>query len=360
MNLHLIGYTTCPSQYTPTPPPDKADKGNGIAQSTYDNALKEIMPFMEEGGSTPNLSNLKHFRTAKEGVATTIDKLSIPPPLNYHQLSKKKKRIAEIVKEVLILKDIVVDGMHRNLTPPQGITSARDGQVFKEPEAGILKPKIDDKYHFELKGQFLKELRDNAFSGSNHEDANEHIEKVLQNVDLFHIPNITQDQTRSTETSNGLAAIQAQLNNLSKEIKTVNEKVYAAQVGLMENIDGYRDQDMGDVIFREPLCKASCVEARRFNKLITIHNGNANVTYQMARSHPSRSLDHPCSRVLPSCEVVTLGPAGPHFLEHNIMHQSCGSCVVAAATVGIPASGFAAVKAVLKPERLKVDKARNE
>ncbi|GKD15934.1 hypothetical protein Tco_1205092, partial [Tanacetum coccineum] len=36
---------------------------------------------------------------------------------------------------------------------------------------------------------------------------------------------------RSTKTSNGLAAIQAQLNNLGREIKKVNEKVYAAQVG---------------------------------------------------------------------------------------------------------------------------------
>nr|GEY26612.1 hypothetical protein [Tanacetum cinerariifolium] len=170
--------------------------------------------------------------------------------------------------------------------------------------------------------QFLKELRDNAFSGSDHEDANKHIEKVLEIVDLFHVPNITQDQimlqifpmsligatsrwlrnkpsgsiktwedlkikflikycpptqtakkmeeinnfqqepdetlyqtavdakvaiqemdeyshkwhnrtsrTRSTKTSDGLAAIQAQLNNLGREIKKVNKKVYAAQVG---------------------------------------------------------------------------------------------------------------------------------
>ncbi|GJS75035.1 hypothetical protein Tco_0724916 [Tanacetum coccineum] len=235
--------------------------------------------------------------------------------------------------------------------------------------SGIARPKIDEKYSFKLKGQFLKELRDNTFSGSNHEDANGHIEKVLKIVDFFHIPNITQDQvmlrafpmsltgaasrwlrnkpsgsittledlktkflskycppactakkmkeinnfpqepdetlyqawerfkellmkcpqyyltkmqevilfyngldvqtrqildskgaipsktvadakvaiqemaeysqkwhnetsrTRSTETSDGLAAIQAQLNNLGREIKNVNEKVYAAQVG---------------------------------------------------------------------------------------------------------------------------------
>ncbi|GJS57637.1 hypothetical protein Tco_0652421 [Tanacetum coccineum] len=36
---------------------------------------------------------------------------------------------------------------------------------------------------------------------------------------------------RSTETSDGLGAIQAQLNNLRREIKKANEKVYAAQVG---------------------------------------------------------------------------------------------------------------------------------
>ncbi|GKD30781.1 hypothetical protein Tco_1241559, partial [Tanacetum coccineum] len=60
--------------------------------------------------------------------------------------------------------------------------------------SGVFRPKIEDKDHFELKGQILKELRDNTFSGSDHEDMNEHIEKVLEIVDLFHIPNITQDQ----------------------------------------------------------------------------------------------------------------------------------------------------------------------
>nr|GEU57645.1 hypothetical protein [Tanacetum cinerariifolium] len=38
-------------------------------------------------------------------------------------------------------------------------------------------------------------------------------------------------KTRSTETSDGLVAIQAHLYNLKREIKKVNEKVYAAQVG---------------------------------------------------------------------------------------------------------------------------------
>ncbi|GJW98559.1 reverse transcriptase domain-containing protein [Tanacetum coccineum] len=169
-----------------------------------------------------------------------------------------------------------------------------------EYRLGIARPKIDDKALFELKGQFLKELRDNTFSRLDHEDANEHIKKVLKIVDLFHIPESrwlrfkellmrcpqhyltdtqevilfykglevptrqildskgaiptmtaanarvaiqemaehskkwhdrTSTMTRSTETSDGLAAIQVQLNNLGREIKKVNEKVYAAQVG---------------------------------------------------------------------------------------------------------------------------------
>ncbi|GKF12869.1 hypothetical protein Tco_0050795, partial [Tanacetum coccineum] len=60
--------------------------------------------------------------------------------------------------------------------------------------SGVARPKIEDRDNFELKGQFLKELRTNSFSGSDHEDANEHIEKVLETIDLFHIPNITIDQ----------------------------------------------------------------------------------------------------------------------------------------------------------------------
>ncbi|GKE19417.1 nucleobase-ascorbate transporter 12, partial [Tanacetum coccineum] len=153
----------------------------------------------------------------------------------------------------------------------------------------ITGPKIITDTHFKLKRQFLIELRNDTFSGSEHEDANEHIEKVLEIIDLFHILNITQVQimlqafpevilfynwldvptrqildskgaiptkttanvkvaiqkmdeysqkwhnvklrTRSTKTSNGLAAIQAQLNSLEREIKKVNKKVYDAQMG---------------------------------------------------------------------------------------------------------------------------------
>ncbi|GKB74729.1 zf-CCHC domain-containing protein [Tanacetum coccineum] len=74
---------------------------------------------------------------------------------------------------------------------------------------------------------------------------------------------------------------------------------------VVENMDCYRDQDMGDVIFGEPFCKASCVEARRFDRLITIHNGNDNVTYQMTRSHPrfKHLSNAQCNKIRPLLKI---------------------------------------------------------
>ncbi|GJR97323.1 hypothetical protein Tco_0269497 [Tanacetum coccineum] len=64
----------------------------------------------------------------------------------------------------------------------------------KDYGSGIARPKIDEKARFKLKGQFIKELRDNTFTGSDNEDSNENIENVLEIVDLFHIPELTQAQ----------------------------------------------------------------------------------------------------------------------------------------------------------------------
>ncbi|GJZ95563.1 zf-CCHC domain-containing protein [Tanacetum coccineum] len=60
-------------------------------------------------------------------------------------------------------------------------------------------------------------------------DAKIAIQEMVEYSQKWH--NGTSSRTKSTKTSNGFAAIQAQLNNLGREIKKVNEKVYASQVG---------------------------------------------------------------------------------------------------------------------------------
>ncbi|GJS59361.1 RNA-directed DNA polymerase, eukaryota, reverse transcriptase zinc-binding domain protein [Tanacetum coccineum] len=77
------------------------------------------------------------------------------------------------------------------------MTKSMEQYISKTREnygSGVIRPTINQDTPFELKGQFLKKLHDNTFSGSEHEDANEHIEDVLEIVDLFHILKVTQDQ----------------------------------------------------------------------------------------------------------------------------------------------------------------------
>ncbi|GJU99583.1 hypothetical protein Tco_1328854 [Tanacetum coccineum] len=64
--LNLFQATS--SEFSPTPPKDKS-KGNGIATEV---PIKEIIPYMEEGGSNPKMSNLRSFGTS-DGQMTNED-----------------------------------------------------------------------------------------------------------------------------------------------------------------------------------------------------------------------------------------------------------------------------------------------
>nr|GEX91426.1 hypothetical protein [Tanacetum cinerariifolium] len=67
-----------------------------------------------------------------------------------------------------------------------------------------------------------------AIPSKNAADAKVAIQEMAEYSQKWH--NGT-SKTKSTETFDGLAVIQVQLNNLGREIKKVNKKVYAAQVG---------------------------------------------------------------------------------------------------------------------------------
>nr|GEY75744.1 hypothetical protein [Tanacetum cinerariifolium] len=80
---------------------------------------------------------------------------------------------------------------------------------------------------------------------------------------------------------------------------------------VVENMNGYRDQDMGDIILGELFYKASCVKAKRFDGLITIRNDSDNVTYQMARSRPrfKHLSNAQCNKIKMLLKgVLNLGP----------------------------------------------------
>ncbi|GKD97421.1 hypothetical protein Tco_1381318 [Tanacetum coccineum] len=54
---------------------------------------------------------------------------------------------------------------------------------------------------------------------------------------------------------------------------------------VLEDIDAYRDEGMGDVIFGEPFLREVGINTKRFEGIITLYNNDDEVTYQMVRSH---------------------------------------------------------------------------
>ncbi|GJR53224.1 putative reverse transcriptase domain-containing protein [Tanacetum coccineum] len=74
---------------------------------------------------------------------------------------------------------------------------------------------------------------------------------------------------------------------------------------ILENMDAHRDEGMGDVIFGELILREVGINAKRFKGMITIYNGNEEVTYQMVRSHPrfKHHTNEQCNKILPLLKV---------------------------------------------------------
>ncbi|GKA37078.1 hypothetical protein Tco_0723643, partial [Tanacetum coccineum] len=74
---------------------------------------------------------------------------------------------------------------------------------------------------------------------------------------------------------------------------------------VLEDMDAYRDEGMGDVIVGEPFLREVGIKARWFDGIITIYNGNDEVTYEMVRSHPrfKHHTNKQCNKIPPLLKV---------------------------------------------------------
>ncbi|GKA26798.1 hypothetical protein Tco_0712907 [Tanacetum coccineum] len=68
--------------------------------------------------------------------------ISLPPELSTFEVSidaRKRKRSSEIPHEVFVKENVVVDGMHRNIIPPQGSLKGRQkGLVIRSQIRDLL------------------------------------------------------------------------------------------------------------------------------------------------------------------------------------------------------------------------------
>ncbi|GJY75263.1 hypothetical protein Tco_0480379 [Tanacetum coccineum] len=92
---------------------------------------------------------------------------------------------------------------------------------------------------------------------------------------------------------------------------------------VLEDMDAYRDKGMGDVIFDEPFLRETGIKARQFEGMITIYNGDNEVTYQMARSY-SRFKHHTneqCNKITPLLKVSDEDKK--NGISHSYQKQKC-------------------------------------
>ncbi|GJR50274.1 hypothetical protein Tco_1400795 [Tanacetum coccineum] len=123
----------------------------------------------------------------------------------------------------------MAEGEIDNLTMEQYLALTRGNQA-----PGVVKPKIRGNVNFEIKSQFMRELREDTLSGNKNGYAHEHVEWVLDIVSLFNIPGVTHDAVmlrvfRITLTGAAKRLGKAYLDkdcSLNKEVKSVEEVMY--------------------------------------------------------------------------------------------------------------------------------------
>ncbi|GJZ36269.1 hypothetical protein Tco_0582086, partial [Tanacetum coccineum] len=114
---------------------------------------------------------------------------------------------------------------------------------------------VNGKNAYELKGKFLDDLHNNAFSGTNGEEAVEHIEYFLRLVDPIDLPNVNQDKLRVLVFPISLDywKMGSDDNDLTNEKGSDHEDEYSSDVDETAKIFKIEDNLLD---YETPLCKA--------------------------------------------------------------------------------------------------------
>ncbi|GJT49598.1 hypothetical protein Tco_0975755 [Tanacetum coccineum] len=105
-----------------------------------------------------------------------------------------KDSVKNVKKDIDEIKTINIELEHKDdvdintLTMEQYLAWVKDGI-----RPGVVKPKIGNDVEFEINSNFMRELRRKLFKGTDDEDANEHVRKVLEIADLLYFPGDTHD-----------------------------------------------------------------------------------------------------------------------------------------------------------------------
>ncbi|GKA14397.1 pyruvate dehydrogenase (acetyl-transferring) kinase, mitochondrial [Tanacetum coccineum] len=137
--------------------------------------------------------------------------------------SEHIERVLEIV-DLFTTSDVTQDQLMLCVFPIT-LTGAASRWLRNEPAGSITTWEI-------LKGNFLSKYCPPSRTAKKMEEINNfHMQEVILYYKGLDVPTRKILDSKGMIHSDGLAAIQAQLNNIGREIKKVNERVYVAQVG---------------------------------------------------------------------------------------------------------------------------------
>ncbi|GJX20945.1 hypothetical protein Tco_0223622 [Tanacetum coccineum] len=145
------------------------------------------------------------------------------------------------------------------------------GYVSKLDWKGLQELRLNGINAYEIKGKFLDDLLDNAFSGTNGEDTVEHIEYFLKIVDHINLPNVNYEH----------GSIHQETNN-DDEQETA--EIFRIETNLFD--------------YETPLCK----EFKKFNLLLKVdpelftHDIERTKTYEDYENKLNDELEEPWSK----------------------------------------------------------------
>ncbi|GJZ81452.1 homeodomain-like protein [Tanacetum coccineum] len=258
---------------------------------------------------------VKHPKGIAENVLVGIGKFIFPIDFIILDMLEDFNVPLILRRPYLSIAHAKVDVFKRKITLRAGdekiIASSlikREGEVVDEPITDIVKTR------WNFIGGLDDYPSDCDFDGRIHIDCANNLKFLCMiGFEFVHVnfPLILPINVMSKKFYNSIMKDKSEFKGRNKLGNFINAPVFIGDFyvitnfTVVEDMDPYLDEGMGDVIVGEPFCKASCVEARRFDGIITISDRDDSVTYQMVRANPrfKHITNEICIKISPLLKV---------------------------------------------------------
>ncbi|GJT08860.1 retrovirus-related pol polyprotein from transposon TNT 1-94 [Tanacetum coccineum] len=195
--------------------------------------------------------------------------------------------------------------------------------------SGIASIMVNGKRAYELKGKFLDDLRDKDFSGTNGEDAVEHIEYFLKIVDPINLPNVNYERLRLSVFLISL------VGNASEWFDEFKEGVADKEFSKAEKANNDDEQETAEIFIIETNLfdyeTLLCTKFKEFNFLLKVdpelftHDIERTKTYEDYKNKLNDELEEPWSEDGVPYEICDHICEHFHFKNRKAKWPTCNS-----------------------------------